>query len=98
MEQAPQQAQEPVAHDGDAAQQQQESDVVGYLPRYAIPNIASLLPTYTNSEQEFIHRTFHTGNYDYLKHLPHDIKYRQARRRLHGVRPYHRGAGSVQPD
>lgn len=52
-------------------------DVVGYVPRYAIPSISSLLPTYTNSEQDFINRAFHTGNYDYLKHLPDDIKYRQ---------------------
>ncbi|KAL6762689.1 hypothetical protein V8C86DRAFT_2513496 [Haematococcus lacustris] len=54
-----------------------EGDVVGYIPRYAIPNVSSVLPTYLNSEQDFIHRTFHTGNYDYIRHLPDDIKHQQ---------------------
>eukprot|EP00983_Pelagomonas_calceolata_P093889 1157824-Pelagomonas_calceolata.AAC.4 len=54
-----------------------EGDVIGYLPGYAIPSISSLLPGFTNAEQDFINRTFSTGNYDFLKHLPDDIRYRQ---------------------
>lgn len=50
---------------------------MGFIPRYQMPNISSLLPSYTNSEQDFIFRTFHTGNYDYIKHLPEDIKFHQ---------------------
>jgi hypothetical protein len=52
-----------------------DEDIVGFIPRYAIPNISSMLPTYTNSEQDFINRTFATGNYDFIRHLPLDIKY-----------------------
>ncbi|KAF5830403.1 hypothetical protein DUNSADRAFT_14647 [Dunaliella salina] len=55
----------------------QDEDVIGYLPGYAIPSISSLLPGFTNAEQDFINRTFSTGNYDFLKHLPDDIRYRQ---------------------
>mmetsp|Transcript_22296 Transcript_22296/g.38132 ORF Transcript_22296/g.38132 Transcript_22296/m.38132 type:complete len:384 (+) Transcript_22296:193-1344(+) len=56
---------------------QGQEDVIGYLPHYAIPSIASVLPAYTNAEQDEIHRTFHTGNYDFLKNLPDDIRYQQ---------------------
>mmetsp|Transcript_24206 Transcript_24206/g.52899 ORF Transcript_24206/g.52899 Transcript_24206/m.52899 type:complete len:391 (+) Transcript_24206:390-1562(+) len=54
-----------------------DDGVLGYVPRYAMPNIASMLPTYSNAEAEFIHRTFHTGNYDMLKNLPDSLKEQQ---------------------
>lgn len=54
-----------------------EDDVVGKVPRYAMPNVSSLLPNYANSEQEFIHRTFHTGNYDQIRSLPNTLKEQQ---------------------
>ncbi|KXZ48626.1 hypothetical protein GPECTOR_26g529 [Gonium pectorale] len=53
------------------------SDVVGAVPRYAAPNLASCLPVYTNQEQDFIVRTFGAGNYDMLRHLPDDIRVQQ---------------------
>lgn len=59
----------------DLGPQEEYDDVIGYVPGYAIPSISSLLPTFTNSEQDFINRTFTTGNYDYIKHLPDDIKH-----------------------
>jgi len=63
----------------------QQEDIIGYLPGYAIPSISSLLPSFTNAEQDFINRTFSTGNYDFLKHLPDDIRHRQVGRiALHG--------------
>lgn len=61
-----------------------EDDIVGYVPGYQMPNISSMLPTYTNSEQDFIRNTFHTGNYDYIKHLPADIKFQQVCVRARG--------------
>ncbi|KAG1667737.1 hypothetical protein FOA52_016176 [Chlamydomonas sp. UWO 241] len=42
-----------------------------------MPNIASMLPTYVNEDAQFIFRTFTTGNYDALKHLPQTIKEQQ---------------------
>ena len=54
-------------------------DVIGHVPRYAIPIISSLLPTYTNSEQEFITRTFNKGNYDQIRTLPNTLKEQQVR-------------------
>lgn len=53
------------------------NDVVAQLPRYAAPNIASALPTYRNGEQEFIQRTFATGNYDMIRHLPASLREQQ---------------------
>lgn len=53
------------------------NDVVGVVPSYAMPNISSMLPIYSNSDQEFIFRTFNTGNYDLLKHLPDSFKEQQ---------------------
>ncbi|GFR41901.1 hypothetical protein Agub_g2691 [Astrephomene gubernaculifera] len=52
-------------------------DVVGQLPRYAAPSLASCLPAYRNEEQEFILRTFAGGNYDMLRHLPDSIREQQ---------------------
>lgn len=43
------------------------------LPHYALPCISSFLPEYANSEQDLVHRTFHTGNFDMLRHLPEYI-------------------------
>lgn len=53
------------------------NDVVAHLPRYAAPNIAATLPSYRNGEQDFIHRTFHVGNYDQIRHLPVTLKEHQ---------------------
>lgn len=49
-----------------------EEDVVEdfWLPHYALPSVSSLLPIYANSQQDLVHRRFHTGNYDLLCHLP----------------------------
>ena len=44
------------------------------LPRYALPNLTSILPDFVNSEQDFIRRTFQASNYDRLSTLPDDIR------------------------
>ena len=44
-----------------------------------MPNITSILPEFTNSEQDYIRRTFANSNYDALAKLPDNI-------RLHEVR------------
>lgn len=54
-----------------------DDGIVGHISGYAMPNISSMLPNYSNSEQEFIFRTFNVGNYDLLKHLPDGIKEQQ---------------------
>eukprot|EP00955_Chlamydomonas_euryale_P078661 363192-Chlamydomonas_euryale.AAC.4 len=54
----------------EAATRGHYSDVIGRVNRYTMPNIASMLPNYANGDAEFIFRTFNTGNYDMLKHLP----------------------------
>ncbi|GAX73359.1 hypothetical protein CEUSTIGMA_g812.t1 [Chlamydomonas eustigma] len=54
-----------------------ETDVIGHIPTYAMPNISSMLPIYMNSEQEYIFRTFNVGNYDMLKHLPESFREQQ---------------------
>ena len=51
----------------------EEEGPVKVLPRYAIPNITSILPEYSNAEAEYIQRTFAQGNYDLLHTLPSDI-------------------------
>ncbi len=48
--------------------------VIGHVARYAMPNISSMLPNYSNADAEFIFRTFNTGNYDLLKTLPDTIR------------------------
>jgi len=40
------------------------------LPRYAMPNITSMLPGYGNTEGEMIQRAFHVANYDSISRLP----------------------------
>lgn len=56
-----------------------------------MPNIASSMPYYINSEQEFVFRAFHTGSYDLLRHLPQDLKTAQVgalqvlRRQVHAA-------------
>ncbi|MEW5298990.1 MAG: hypothetical protein WDW36_002051 [Sanguina aurantia] len=52
-------------------------DVIGRVPKYAMPNLCSMLPLYRNSEGEFIFRAFHTGNYDQLRHLPANLREQQ---------------------
>eukprot|EP00899_Mesostigma_viride_P018061 jgi/Mesvir1/26256/Mv01619-RA.1 len=43
-------------------------------PRYALPNVSSVLPEYLNSEQDAVRRAFESGNYDTLQKLPNHIK------------------------
>lgn len=43
------------------------------VPRYALPNAAWLLPEYVNEGADYIHKTFHSGNYNYLRRLPEKI-------------------------
>ena len=57
----------------DEEEEEEEEGPVKVLPRYAIPNITSILPEYSNAEQEYIQRTFAQGNYDLLHSLPSDI-------------------------
>ena len=73
------------------------NDVVAHVPRYAAPNIAATLPSYRNGEQEFIHRTFHVGNYDQIRHLPVTLKEHQVRTcALHGT-AYAKPPGAADP-
>jgi hypothetical protein len=58
---------------GFEGEDEEEEGPVRVLPRYAIPNITSILPEYSNAEQEYIQRTFAQGNYDLLHSLPADI-------------------------
>ena len=41
------------------------------VPRYAMPNISSVLPEYSNMEQDTIRRCFGNANYDSLLRLLH---------------------------
>eukprot|EP00873_Tetraselmis_striata_P005526 jgi/Tetstr1/425790/TSEL_001573.t1 len=43
------------------------------LPRYAMPNITSMLPGYGNTEGEVIARAFHMANYDSISKLPTNL-------------------------
>lgn len=45
------------------------------VPRYAMPNIASILPGFANSEQDHIGRAFASANYDSLQRVPSDLDY-----------------------
>mmetsp|Transcript_33363 Transcript_33363/g.72785 ORF Transcript_33363/g.72785 Transcript_33363/m.72785 type:complete len:360 (-) Transcript_33363:224-1303(-) len=46
-----------------------------YLPRYQMPNISSILPSYSNSEQDFIKGAFAASDYTSLTtHVPDQIK------------------------
>jgi hypothetical protein len=47
--------------DGDAL----EDDVVMVLPRYAIPNITSILPEYSNAEQAGLDTKNHEAPFDF---------------------------------
>ena len=58
---------------------------VARLPRYALPNLTSILPDFVNSEQDFIRRTFQASNYDRLSTLPDDIR----AQRVHEARLEH---------
>ncbi len=44
------------------------------LPAYMIPNLASTLPVFSNSEQDYIRRAFQSANYDRISELPDNIK------------------------
>ena len=68
--------------------------IVGKLavPRYAMPSISSLLPAYRNCEQDYILRTFTTGNFDMIRTLPdhlrpYEVSYRAALNGM-GISPY----------
>lgn len=77
------------------------NDVVAVLPSYAMPNISSMLPLYTNADTEFIQRTFNTGNYDLLKHLPDSFRDQQVAAsrgmRMEATRKFLMPALSSQP-
>eukprot|EP00959_Pyramimonas_sp_CCMP1952_P445402 9325622-Pyramimonas_sp.AAC.1 len=46
-----------------------------YLPRYQMPNISSILPSYSNSEQDFVKGAFAASDYTSLTtNLPNQIK------------------------
>eukprot|EP00736_Rhodelphis_marinus_P002014 Rmarinus@m.20331 len=45
------------------------------VPHYALPNVAAVLPEYTNSEQDYIRRAFQNGNYTYLATVPDKLRY-----------------------
>eukprot|EP00201_Polytomella_parva_P024620 CAMPEP_0175045848 /NCGR_PEP_ID=MMETSP0052_2-20121109/4683_1 /TAXON_ID=51329 ORGANISM="Polytomella parva, Strain SAG 63-3" /NCGR_SAMPLE_ID=MMETSP0052_2 /ASSEMBLY_ACC=CAM_ASM_000194 /LENGTH=389 /DNA_ID=CAMNT_0016309489 /DNA_START=156 /DNA_END=1325 /DNA_ORIENTATION=- len=59
------------------AYQMASNDVIATIPRYAAPNLASSLPFYNNSEQDFINRAFTVGNYDDIRQLPATLKEQQ---------------------
>eukprot|EP00455_Lapot_gusevi_P032137 TRINITY_DN3502_c0_g1_i2.p1 TRINITY_DN3502_c0_g1~~TRINITY_DN3502_c0_g1_i2.p1 ORF type:complete len:456 (-),score=53.94 TRINITY_DN3502_c0_g1_i2:410-1777(-) len=44
------------------------------VPHYALPNIAAVLPDYTNSEADMIRQAFQTGNFRHLNTIPTEIK------------------------
>lgn len=92
--QATAESQQEQQHDQEEADMQQEAstsqqqpsvqdDVIGRMSHYAMPNIASMLPNYSNAEQEFVFRTFNVGNYDLLKHLPDTLKEQQVQHGQH---------------
>mmetsp|Transcript_22626 Transcript_22626/g.31544 ORF Transcript_22626/g.31544 Transcript_22626/m.31544 type:complete len:328 (+) Transcript_22626:165-1148(+) len=45
-----------------------------YLPRYLMPNISSILPEYSNSEQDCINHAFNQGNFNTLNTLPDHLR------------------------
>jgi hypothetical protein len=49
------------------------------LPRYAMPNISSMLPGYGGVEQEAIARAFTMANYDAISRLPTNLQYSEVR-------------------
>jgi len=51
----------------------QDSVATTSLPRYAMPNVSSMLPEYGNLEQDLIGRAFNAANYDAIARLPADI-------------------------
>jgi len=53
----------------------EDDDVVAVIPRYAMPNISSILPEYANCEQDVIRRAFANANYDALHNLPSTLDY-----------------------
>lgn len=47
---------------------------IALLPRYALPNITSMLPEYANHEQDTIRRAFQSANCEYaIQHLPNEM-------------------------
>ena len=65
----------------------EDDDVVAVIPRYAMPNISSILPEYANCEQDVIRRAFANANYDALHNLPSTLDYGEVNkhRRAHMV-------------
>jgi len=43
------------------------------IPHYALPNVAAILPDFSNVEQETIMQAFRTGNYTYLQAVPNQV-------------------------
>lgn len=81
-------------HEAPQGQGQQVNDVIAQIPRYAMPNIASAIPFDIKAEQEILYRTFNTGNFDLLRHLPEHLRFAQVRRSVCGAVAWRRwGAG-----
>ena len=51
------------------------------VPRYSLPSVSSILPVYSNAEQDFIRRAFTNANYDMLCSLPDTIRANEVTRR-----------------
>lgn len=56
------------APEGDATKWQQPA-----VPHYMLPNFASILPEYANSEADKIRESFSTGNYSAISKIPNSI-------------------------
>lgn len=69
------------------------------IPRYALPNASSLLPEYVNEGADYIYKTFHSGNYNYLRRLPEKIDDQSvgAARRDLQEQPFASGTRSKSP-
>jgi hypothetical protein len=50
------------------------NDEQGYIPHYALPNTAHVLPRYANTEQDNVKMSFQIGNFRSLKLLPNDVR------------------------
>ena len=44
------------------------------VPHYQLPNFSSILPEYTNSEQDYIKGAFSCSNFASITKVPNDLK------------------------
>ena len=44
------------------------------VPHYQLPNFSSILPEYTNAEQDYVKGAFSTGNFSSINKVPNNIK------------------------